>query len=474
MTLTSTTALPRSRPRQPRLRERLLAMVAGVAVLSASALPAKAQRLPEIRDTEIERLLRDYAQPILRVAGQASQNVAVRIIKNDSFNAFVIDGSNIFLNTGTLLISETPNQVIGVIAHETGHISNGHLARLRAKIRDDTTRSLIMKVLGIGALIVAGASGRDSAKEAAGGLGKSILYGTDDVLGRSILSYVRAQEQEADLAAFKFLHMTKQSARGMLETFERFANQEYLTDANKDPYVRSHPLATQRLAQLRDLAQRSRYFEVRDAPELQARHDLMRAKIAGFTEPPQVVLRRYPDSDQSLAARYARAIARNCQGRCARAIGEVDALIRERPRNPYFWELKGDLLYRQGRPHDAIPALRKALQLLGGDAPLIQVTLAQALLATNNPRATEEAYRLCLTAKERERHYAQAYFQLGAALYRMGREPESHWAAAEAHYYSGDFKEAKRFAKRAMVKLKRGSPYWSRANEIATMKQPKI
>ncbi len=351
-----------------RLRPALsAALAAALTVTSMSS--AQAQNIPLIRDTEIEALLRDYARPIFRAAGLSAQNITMRIVRHDSFNAFVADGRNVFVNTGTLREAKTPNEVIGVLAHETGHITGGHLAALRARIARDQTKALLVSILGIGAMIAGGTSRSDSAREL-GGVGQGVLLGGNDVIMRGILAERRSQESAADQAALQFLNTTKQSGKGLLETFERFAQQEFISDQHQDPFVRSHPLGTSRLAQLREKVAKSSYAAQKDDPALQLRHDMMRAKIAGYLERPQIVANRYPPADQSLPARYARAIAANCSGKCTERIEAIDALIREQPNNSYFWELKGNLYYQGGKPEEALAPLRKAMQLSGGDAPM--------------------------------------------------------------------------------------------------------
>src|SRR5262245_26714219 len=236
---------------------------AAASIFTATA--AAAQGLPLIRDAEIENLLKDYSRPIFKAAGLGSQNISMRIIHHDSFNAFVVDGHNVFVNTGTLAQSKTPNQVIGVIAHETGHITGGHLAQLRARIARDQTKAALLMVLGIGAAIVGATQGGDSGREmgtAAVGIG----MGGQEMLMRSMLSERRSQESAADQAGMRYLEATQQSGRGMLETFESFQQQEYVSATYQDPYVRSHPVATDRIARLRDLVAKSAYVNVKDAP----------------------------------------------------------------------------------------------------------------------------------------------------------------------------------------------------------------
>jgi predicted Zn-dependent protease len=442
---------------------------AASSVLGATA--AAAQGLPLIRDAEIENLLKDYSRPIFKAAGLGSQNISMRIIRHESFNAFVVDGRNVFINTGTLAQAKTPNEVIGVIAHESGHITGGHLAQLRARIARDQTKAILLTVLGIGLMVGGAVSGGDTAREV-GGAGGGLAMGGNEMIMRSLLSERRAQESAADQAGLRYLEATKQSGQGMLETFERFAQQEYISATYQDPFVRSHPIATDRLAQLRNRVAASPYASAKDPPELQLRHDMMRAKIAGYLDRPQAVFNSYPSRDNSLPARYARAIARNCSGRCVDAIGEVDALLQEKPHNPYLWELKGNFYASVGKHTEAIGYLRKALQLSEGGEPLMQAELAQSLISSEDGKVLDEAIGLLRRAILSDDGNALAHRQLATALSRKGQEPQALLATAQAYMIEGNVKQAQIFAKRAQLKLLRGSPEWIRAEDIVNYKEP--
>jgi predicted Zn-dependent protease len=445
---------------------RAIAVAAALSAFSAITSTVSAQGLPLIRDTEIEALLGDYAKPIFRAAGLGSGRVTVRIVRNEMFNAFVLDGSNVFMHTGTLLQANTPNEVIGVIAHETGHIAGGHMAALRARIAKDQTRALLTQLLGIGAMVAGGVAGGDSGREVMEG-GQAIMHGGNSVIMRGLLSERRSQESAADQAGLQYLTATKQSGRGMLETFERFQQQEYISDQYKDPFVRSHPVATDRLARLRTLAMASQYFNQADSAQLQLRHDLMRAKLSGYLERPAVVMNRYPASDTSLPARYARAIATFFQGGSGAleaALQQIDGMIRENPSNAYFHELKGDLLMRSGRMPQAIPSLRQALKI-APDSPLIRVQLATALQNGDNPEGLTESVQL-LRKSLIEDQNARAYRMLANAYYKQGKGPQADAMTAQAYFYEGDLKQAQLFAKRAQPKLRSGSPEWLQIDDI--------
>jgi predicted Zn-dependent protease len=456
----------------PKLKWPKFALLCGLVASGTvgATTSAAAQNLPLIRDSEIESVLSDYARPLFKAAGLGSGRIKMRIVQNDGFNAFVLDGKNVFVHTGTLMTANTPNEVIGVIAHETGHITGGHMAALRARIAKDQTRALLAQILGIGLMVAGGVAGGDSARDL-GGAGQGVLFGGNEVIMRSLLAERRQQESAADQAGLSLLNATKQSGRGMLATFERFAAQEYISDAQKDAFARSHPLSTDRLARLRTLVETSPYYKVKDSPELQLRHDLMRAKLSGYLEKPQAVYNRYPPSDQTLPARYARALARFFQGgpgALEGALEEFDALLAARPDYPYFWEAKGDLLMRAGKTREAIPPLRQALKLDPG-ASLIRVQLAGALQEDQSQAGINESIGL-LRKSLIDDDNSRAYRLLANSYYKQGKRPEADAMIAQAYFMEGDVKQAQLFAKRAQTQLPSGTPEWLKNDDIINYK----
>jgi predicted Zn-dependent protease len=442
------------------------------AALALAPLPALAQQekgLPVLRDTETEQLLREYSRPILRAAGLEKQNIQVVILNQTAFNAFVADGHRIFVNHGALLQSETPNQIIGVLAHETGHLAGGHLAKLREQLAQAQTQFIIALLLGVGA-VVAGAKGGNSNNGLADA-GAAAIYAPQEVIQRTLLSYVRQQEENADRAGVKFLTATRQSPRGMYETFKRFTNESLFAAHGADPYVQSHPLPAERVAALEGLARSSPYWDKKDDPALQLRHDMMRAKISAFLERPDTVYRRYPLSNDSLPARYARAIATYLHGDLRSAIAQIDALIQVQPNNPYFYEVRGQALLEGGRPAEAIVPLRKAVQL-SNNAPLIEMLLGQALVATDNKAYTEEAVSILRAAIARESEAPIGYSQLAMAYGRKGDYAEADLASAQAAFLRGDNKTARELAARAKTRFAVGSPGWVKADDIVSAKPP--
>ena len=441
---TLATATPRAR----RLRNAIAGLAALGAALAPLAAPARAQSI--IFDDEIEELLRDYARLILRAANLEQGNVAMRIINDRTFNAFVLDGRNVFIHTGLIMMAETPNQVIGVVAHEVGHIDGAHLAALRSEMQRMQTGMMITRIIGIAAAVLA----RSGAAVVAG----------DDLWLKTFLARRRSQEGAADQAGLKYLHATGQSGRGMMETFERLGMENRAYGVN--PYLLSHPTERTRIAQLRQLAEASPHFNVKDKPELQLRHDLVRAKLRGFTLPAQDVFRIYPPEDKSLPARYARAIAANCSGTCSKAVADIDALIKERPASPYFWELKGHVYMKEGRFAQAVPAIRQALKLNGNRSHLLRMELAKGIVEAGDVNQYDEAIRILEVSIDTRPDDIGGYRTLARAYAAKGRVPDADVAMAQAHLISGDPKQALIFARRAQKVLPPGSRGWLKADDI--------
>jgi predicted Zn-dependent protease len=375
-----------------------------------------------------------------------------------------MDGRHIFINAGALFDAKTPNEIIGVFAHETGHLAGGHLQRLREQLATAQTASIIALLAGVGAMVATARSG-----SASGNVGAAAIMAPQSAIQRSLLAYVRTQEDQADHAGVKFLNTTGQSPKGMLELFTRLTNESLFNSRYIDPYLQSHPMPAERVAALVTLAKASPYFDRLDPPELQLRHDMMRAKLAGFLDRPDSVARRYPLGDHSLPARYARAISTYRHGDARDAVAQIDGLIQTQPNNPYFYELKGQVLLEGGHPAEAIAPLRHAVALAHG-APLMDIMLGQALIATDNPKNAAEAVPLLNTALSREPESSDAYAQLAMAYGRKGDLAQADLAAAQAAFMRGDVKTARQLATRAKTRLPIGSPAWVRADDIVNVK----
>jgi predicted Zn-dependent protease len=454
------------RPMKPASRAVAMATAAAVGLCSASgSIPVRAQTgssagIPMIRDAEIEQLLRDYTTPILRVAGLSQQNIQVVIINDKSFNAFVMDAHRIFVNSGAITQATTPNQIIGVLAHETGHIVGGHLSKMRQELANAQTAAIVAMLLGVGAMV----AGAKSGSVDTGNIGAAAISAPQSYLVHTLVAYQRAQEEQADRAGVRFLSASGQSAKGMYDTFKKFADEMMFSRAYIDPYLQNHPMPSERMAALAELV-KTPYWDKKDPPELQFRHDMARAKLGGFLERADTIMRRYPSSDTSLPARYARAIAAYRFGDIRAALVQIDALIEAMPNNPYFYELKGQALLETGHAAEAVAPLRHAVETAPNPA-LIQILLAQALIATNNNKNAAEAVPLLRAAIAKEPESGDAYEQLAMAYGHNGNLADADLASAQAAFARGDNKTARELAARAKMRFPVGSPGWVRADDI--------
>ena len=408
-----------------------------------------------IRDAEIEATIRAYADPIFTAAGLDPAGIQVHLIASDKINAFVAGGMRMFLNTGLIMRTERPNDLVGVIAHETGHIAGAHQARIQEELADRTIEAVIGMVLGIGAGIAAG-----SGDVAAGGM----MLG-QQVAQRDLLKYSRAQESSADEAGMKYLDATHQSARGMLSLFKVLAQQESLLPGSQDPYLRTHPLTRDRVDAVERHVLESPYSEAQDSAEMMERHRRMLAKLNGYMLPFERVRNIYPDKDQSVEARYARAIALYRTSRLQEALTLMDGLLAEAPADPYFLEQKAQILFENGQVAASIPLYQQSLDLAPHE-PLIRFELAQAMVESGDPAMGTEAIDHLTQVTRLEPRNGRAWSLLAVAYGQSGDLGMAAMAQAESAFSSGDRKGARMFAERAMEKLPAGSPGWLKAQDI--------
>jgi len=428
----------------------------GLAFALAFAPPAPAsaqQRISFIRDAEIETTIRIYAAPVFRAAGLNPEDIDVHIVNDRSLNAFVAAGLNMFFNTGLLLRVEHPGQLIGVIAHETGHISGGHLARLPDAMRASWD-TMIVSLLGAAA---AAAAGRGDAAVA------SLLAG-QQIAERQLLRYTRTLEASADQAGVSFLDRAQQSARGLMEFLQILADQELVGADRQDPYVRSHPISAERVEFVRNWVANSRFSGVPTPPALDELHRRMRAKLLGYTDPTRALV-QHRDGDATLEGRYARAFAFYRRGEIARALPLVDSLLAEYPNDPYFNETRGQFTYESGKPRDALPYYEKAVANLPDNA-LLRVGLAGAALATEDPSLLAKAIEQLEQAQRRESSSAELWRLLAVAYGRDRQLGMSALAQAEQALLLGRRVDARAHAERAERLLPAGSPHILRLQDI--------
>ncbi len=435
--------------------------LAGAALMSIAApTPAQAQSI--IRDTEIERVLRAYLDPILVVAGLQPAAVHLYIINDPSINAFVAEGQNMFLNSGLIMQLDQPIQVIGVMAHETGHMAGGHLVRTTQGMRAATIPLLLSMAVGVAAI----AAGAPEA-------GQAILMGGQQIAERTFLAFSRTQEASADQAGVRYLTATHQSGQGMLQVFKRFESQEILMSQHIDPFAQSHPAPVDRISALQTLVDASPYRDVKDSPASQYAYDMIRAKLRGYIDRPEVTLRRYPQSDTSKPARYARAMAYLHEPNMQGALNEIEALLKQEPDNPYFLETYGQIKVEMGKVEEGIAPYTKAVQALP-DAPLLRISLAAAMLGTENPKYTLPATAELQTALAQERDNGFAWYELSVAYARSGKQGQAELATAERCFAIYVFQCAVQFAGRSQRALPQGSIDWQRASDIIAISQSQI
>ncbi|MEN0001997.1 MAG: M48 family metalloprotease [Pseudomonadota bacterium] len=452
------------------LRNALLSMLVMLAIvlIQVSDSDAQSRRVPILRDAEIEKLMLDYALPIMKVAGVNPSRVDIVLVNDRSFNAFV-SGRKIFINVGAIVQSETPNELIGVIAHEIAHLAGGHLDRLRQQIDRAQTIAIVTAVVGVGAAVAAAAGG---AGEAAGA-GAGLAAGGAEIARRGLLAYQRTEELAADRAAVDYLNATGQSSKGLLVTFQRFQKNLALRSTQPNPYRISHPLPRERLSALETLAQSSPHFNTTDPAARIERHDRARAKILAYLYGASATQNSFRENANSLSALYGEAISTHLYANPRDAVGKMDALIRKRPNDPYFHEMKGEMLLRAQDVPGAIASFSKAVELSRGDAPTIQVALGHALVMAGDQQSLRRAVGELEVAIAIDPVNSRAYRHLAMAYGRLGETGNAELATAEANFHNGRIREAKTFAARAKRRFERNSPQWLRADDIMRFELPR-
>lgn len=428
--------------------------------LLASALvalqPVAAQSI--LRDAETEQLLLDMAAPLIEASELEPGNVELVMINDPSINAFVAGGQAIYVHSGLINEAETANEVQGVLAHELGHITAGHVVRFNERTKAANNITILSLLLGVGAALA-------GAGDAAMG---AIMAGQQAAMG-SFLAFNRDQEASTDLAGARYLSGAGISGRGMIKFFERLRGNEIrrgYSQSDDAAYARTHPLTGDRIQILRGLLESDPAWDTPFDPELQERFMRTRAKLYGYLAEPRRTLTFFPPSDTSIPARYARAYAYHKDARIDLALAEADALIALEPENPYFLELKGQVLLESGRPLEALAPLRLATELTRAH-PLIAGMLGHALIATENAANYREAENVLRAAVQRDRYNPFAWYQLGVVYAARGDIPRARLASAEQQVMSRRYPEALRNAQAAEANLPFGSPDWIRAQDIA-------
>jgi predicted Zn-dependent protease len=421
---------------------------------AAAVRPAAAQSI--LRDAETEALLREISRPLVEAANLRPDDVEIVLVHDRSINAFVAGGQIVYLHSGLITSAENANEVQGVIAHELGHITGGHVSRFGDAVRGATGITILSLILGAAA-IAAGAG------EAGMGI---MAMGQRAALG-SFLAYTRAQESSADMAGASFLAGGGISGKGSLAFFKRLENQEFrLAIPQENSYDRTHPLNRERIAILETVYRNDPAWDRETPPELEARFQRVKAKLFGYVEDPRQVLVRYPERDTSVPGRYARAYAWHRSAYPDRAMVETDALLASDPHDPYFLELHGQILLESGRPREALESLREAVAR-APDQPLIASILGHALIATENPDNLEEAKRVLRLSVGRDAENPFAWYQLGIVYDREGDTARAALATAERYALQRQPQLALASAEQAMMGIPVGTSDWLRAQDIA-------
>ena len=425
------------------------------------ARPAMAQQI--LRDAETEALLREMSRPLILAAGLQPENVRIVLIHDNEINAFVAGGQIVYLHSGLLTSAENANEVQGVIAHELGHVTGGHIIRMNEGVQQAT--GIMIASMLLGALAMAAGAGEAGMA--------AMAAGQQAALGR-FLAFSRIQENSADQAGLRYLAGAGISGRGSLAFFRRLQNMEFRLNIPQDNgYARTHPLSGERIARLETSYQADPAWDRATDPALEERFQRVRAKLMGYVDDPRRVLQRFPESNRSIPARYARAYAYHKSAHPEQSMAEIEALLAARPNDPYFLELKGQVLLESGRPREALAALREAVS---GEPnqPLIAALLGHALISTEDPAHFEEAKRVLRTAVARDNDNPFAWYQLGIVYDREGDEARAALATAERYNLQGQPALALPNAERAMMGLAVQTPDWIRAQDIALVSRSAV
>jgi len=409
-----------------------------------------------LRDAETEALFADMSVDIIRAAGLEPRHVQIVLINDKEINAFVAGGQIVYIHSGLITSAKNVGEVQGVIAHELGHVAGGHVIRINEGAKEATSISILSLLLGAAA-IAAGA----------GDAGAGIMAAGQQAAMGKFLAFSRTQEASADAAAASYLSKAGVSGRGLISFFKTLQNVEFrYAIPQEDSYGRTHPLTGERIAVLQDVVSLDPAWTRPPDPILEARFQRVKAKLMGFVSDPPQTLRTYPIADNTVPARYARAYAWHRSAYPEKALEEVDSLLRAAPKDPYFLELKGQILLESGRPQDALPVLREANQI-SLSQPLIAALFGHALIATEDKANLPEATRVLKAAVSKDNENPFAWYQLGVVYEREGDVARARLATAERYSLEGRPNLALPNAEAAMVGIPKGSPDWIRAQDIA-------
>ncbi len=429
-------------------------MVAFLAMVSIVVQPVAAQSI--LRDAETEALFSDMVAPLVAVSELDAKEVEVVLINDHQINAFVAGGQRIYFYSGLIETADSANEVQGVMAHELGHITGGHIIRFDEGVKTATGITILSLVLGAAA-IAAGA----------GDAGMGILAAGQQAAMGKFLAFSRVQERSADSAGARYLGAAGITGKGSIDFFKKLQNYEFrLGIPQEDSYGRTHPLSGERVSLLRDVYQKDPAWDTPSDPAIEARFQRVKAKLLGYTADPAVTLRKFPESDQSIPARYARAYAWHKSAYPDRALYEANKLLQIAPDDPYFLELQGQILLESGKPDEALQSLRKAVQLTNNQ-PLIASLFGHALIATEDPQYLDEATQVLKAAVNKDNRNPFAWYQLGVVYSQQGDIARAQLATAESSLLEQNYAGAIRSSQIAMAGIAENTPDWIRAQDIS-------
>ncbi len=440
-----------ARPSLARIGQLITALLAMIAI---TVQPVAAQSI--LRDAETEALFSDMVAPLVAVSELDAKDVEVILINSSQINAFVAGGQRMFFYSGTIAAADTAVEIQGIMAHELGHITGGHIIRFDEGIKTATGITILSLILGAAA-IAAGA----------GDAGAGILAAGQQAATGKFLAFSRIQERSADSAGARYLSGAGITGKGSIDFFKKLQNYEFrLGIPQEDSYGRTHPLSGERVSLLRDVYQGDSAWDTPPDPEIEARFQRVKAKLLGFTNEPATTLRKFPESDQTIPARYARAYAWHKSAYPDRALMEVNNLLKAEPNDPYFLELHGQILLESGRPTEALASLRKAVRLTNNQ-PLIASLFGHALIATEDESHFAEAQRVLKAAVVKDNRNPFAWYQLGVVYSQQGDTARAQLATAESALLQRNYGSAIRSSQIAMSGIKENTPEWIRAQDIS-------
>jgi predicted Zn-dependent protease len=405
----------------------------------------KANAFEILSDSETEFVIRKLIAPILKVARINPKTLNLYIILDNSVNAFVIGGNNLFINTGLITTFNNPDALKGVVAHELGHVTGNHVAMRQSQVQELMSQSILVNLLGAAAII-----------GGAGEVGSALIAGGMHTLQGNYLRYSRFQETAADNAAIKYLHDSHNTIKGLIQVFEHFEQESLRLREHINPYMLTHPMSNDRLSFTRQFL-KNENDTYQSSNQEKMEYAQIVAKLRGFTIP----LESFSDKNiQDLppsAQLYAKSIILYRKAKFKAAINILDQLINQsQPNEAFLYELKGQFLFESGNNTDAINSYKKAITILP-DNPLILAEYAVVLVnASNTASGTHKQHILeeAITTLQkvlslRLNNHPYVYRQLAVAYGKLGKLGYSNLMLAEEALLLHNFQEAKKFTKLA-------------------------